>query len=89
MDPKPVLSLVSCVTVGELLCLLQFPSYTTGRIRIVISRCDRLLNKIMHVKNLSQCLVQSNRLVKVCYHSQFQLSVNLRCDPVKCLVLGS
>lgn len=57
MGPKPVLSLVSCVTVGELLCLLQFPSYTTGRIRIIISWCDRLLSKIMHVKDLSQCLV--------------------------------
>lgn len=89
MGPEPLLSLVSCVTVGELLCLLQSPSYTTGRIRTIISWCDGLLNKIMHVKDLSQCLVQSNRLVNVCYHYQVQLSVNLRCDPVKRLVLGS
>lgn len=68
MGSKPVLSLVSCMTFVELLCLCQFPSYKVGIIRTAISWYDRLLNKIMRAKDLSQCLVQSNRLVKVCYY---------------------
>lgn len=47
-------------------CLHSILSFCKmGIIRILISWCDRLLHKIMHVKDLSQCLVQSNCLVKV------------------------
>lgn len=55
------------MTLGELLCLyFSFPLCKVG-IRIVASWCYRLLNKVMPVKDLSQCLVQSYPLVKVCY----------------------
>ena len=47
------------------------------------------LNKIIHKNDLSQCLLQSNHWVKVCYYFSFRLFAYLLCNPLSVLSWGS